>query len=328
MMGLLTMSFLGRKNKDDRVQALITLDEFASMAGSEVGYQAKVLLAQARKFGASVVLATQSDSQLPDDVRLEFKNNCNNKVVLLVGSIEDARAGVNALGSAQLTPNDLMGVEKFHGYMRLMSNRAAQPACYVKTLAPVTLAELVQASDNTPRAPRVTPSKDFRLVMDLAKDALDPHDSNSGTAVIARLTGMDEASWQASVAECEAYNRYRSQALLDEPRREPDKLKRAMRISRGLYGLPWYYREAFARRLKRSLGSIAPAPAKSYPGIEIPAPALVAPARPVETPATGTTIQVTSTTTVAVNTTPNGTHVSVVTPPAVEVDTEEMQVDF
>ena len=55
---------------------------------------------------------------------------------------------------------------------------------------------------------------------------------------------MDEMSWLRTVADAQAWNQYQAALLLAEPQREPDKVERAKKISRALYGLPWWLREA------------------------------------------------------------------------------------
>ena len=65
------------------------------------------------------------------------------------------------------------------------------------------------------------------------------------------LRGMDEMAWLRTVADAQAWNQYQAALLLAEPGREPDKVERAKKISRALYGLPWWLREAhFWRELK------------------------------------------------------------------------------
>jgi len=253
LMNMVTGAFLGRTDKADRQQAIVILDEFASMAGSEIGDQVKVLLAQARKFGASVVLATQSASQLPDDVRKEFDGNTNVKICLLVGGDSDARAAIASLGTTLLTPSDMVSVEKFHGYVRLQVHGAPQPPCYLKMLPPLTLAETTPTQRPAVLS-KPAHSDEYKRVGELAKDAKDPTDPNSGLEVIRRLTALDEATWKAMVDEAGQANRYAATRLLAEPKLLPDKIERARRISNSLYGFPWYFREAYVRRLKGQKG--------------------------------------------------------------------------
>ena len=75
LMKEITNIFMARADqaRTERQQTLIIIDEFADLAGGEIGQIVNKLLAQARKFGASVVLATQSLTQLPRDVQLEVK---------------------------------------------------------------------------------------------------------------------------------------------------------------------------------------------------------------------------------------------------------------
>ncbi len=264
LMDMVNGAFFARTAKADRAPTIIILDEFASMAGSEIGDQVKVMLAQLRKFGACAVLATQSASQLPVDVQKEFDGNTNLKVCLLVGSDADARLALNALGTRDATPLDLMAVEKFHGYVRIVVNKAKMAACYLKMPAPMTLADPLDGGARIEVGSAPAMSAEFKAVRELAKLAADPADLEAARPLMKRLTEMDTPTWEGLVAEITALNQYSARALLANPKFEPDRVKRAIRISSGLYGFPWYMLEAWSRRLRKS--SKASAPARSAAG--------------------------------------------------------------
>ncbi|RMH95902.1 MAG: hypothetical protein D6681_12685, partial [Calditrichaeota bacterium] len=79
----------------------------------------------------------------------------------------------------------------------------------------------------------------------LAKPAVDPErDMPQAEAVISFLRDLGQSDWDQVVADAQAWNRYQAARLLYRPDREPDKVQRAKKISRALYGLPWWLREA------------------------------------------------------------------------------------
>ena len=234
----LTSAFLARKPSSRR-QAVVIIDEFADLAGGEVGELTKQLLAQARKFGASVVLATQSIYQLPNDVKQEVKSNANIKVVLMTSGPDDAREAIKNLASDQLSDVDMMAIERFHGYARVMVHGERQPPFYFKTLAPLWPAER-NARYQAPRDEVEFP--ELRSLHDLAR-------LDSGAA-IGKLTSMADEEFRRTVEQQKQDGEQLAAALLADPGLEPDPVRRALRISRTRYGLPWWFYEAYYRRLR------------------------------------------------------------------------------
>jgi hypothetical protein len=77
---------------------------------------------------------------------------------------------------------------------------------------------------------------------------------------------MDEVTWLTVVADAQSWNKYRAQQFLSDPALERNKVERAKKISRLLYGLPWWLREAHFWREAKGEGkeqhqSSAPIPA-------------------------------------------------------------------
>jgi hypothetical protein len=242
LMQMITNAFLARAKQDNRRQTVVILDEFADMAGSEAGSLTNVLLAQARKFGAAMVLATQSPAQLDGQVKVEINTNTNNKIILLLApGKEDPREAINILGADQLNPTDLANIERFHGYTRLMVHGAPQPPCYIKPLPPLDLTN----NNNIPPDHIVAPDKPR-----ISRDLRDLHRvaKTDGEKAVDRLRGMDKATFHGLVAEEEAANYWRAMTLLAEPHRIPNTRDRAIKISKHLWGLPWWMREAYYRR--------------------------------------------------------------------------------
>jgi len=109
-------------------------------------------------------------------------------------------------------------------------------------LPPMSLAEGEGRIHLPPEKPLV--SDTWQKVRGLAKDAVDPMRPASADEVVRFLRGVDETTWLQTVADAQAWNRYHAGLLLAYPQREPDKLERAKKISRMIYGLPWWLREA------------------------------------------------------------------------------------
>jgi len=240
-MQMVTNAFMARAEQEatERRQTLVIIDEFADLSGGEVGALVKVLLAQARKFGASVVLATQSIYQLPADVKLEVRSNTNIKVILRTSGPDDAKEAVLNLGSDQLSASDLQSIERFHGYARVMVHGAPQPPFYFKSLPPLRLKDGEPRYGEPPQSPELPHLEALHL---LAK--------KNTSAAISRLAALPTDQFNALVQAQVESNRYRAEALLADPGLEPDPVERALKISRARFGLPWWFYEAQYRRLR------------------------------------------------------------------------------
>lgn len=241
-MQMVTNAFMARSSQaaEERRQTVVIVDEFADLAGSEVGALVKILLAQARKFGASVVLATQSIYQLPSDVIKEVRSNTNVKVVLLTQGPDDAKEAARNLASDQLSVNDLQSIERFHGYARVMVHGAPQPPFYFKGLPPLRLEG--RGDDRYRERPQEPDLPRLRELHRLARQ--------DAEQAIARLVAMPAGEFEAFVQAQIQAGRYLAETLLADPSLEPDPVKRALRISRARFGLPWWFYEAQYRRLR------------------------------------------------------------------------------
>ncbi|MCB0078816.1 MAG: ATP-binding protein [Anaerolineales bacterium] len=235
------------RGRSARRPVLILIDEFADLAGSEVGEIVQELLAQARKFGAGVVLGAQSLSQLPYEVRTEVKNNTSNKIILRTASEDDARIGVANLGSGDLEPSHLMNVERFHGYARTTVREAPQPPFYFRALPPVRFEPLpdqfpMQEDETSVEIDAGWFAELQELHRSLRTDGVE--------SVLGDLVRVDPVSFRALVTAQVAANRQAAHTLLTQPEREPDPVQRALKVSRARYGLPWWFYEAQHRRLR------------------------------------------------------------------------------
>jgi hypothetical protein len=243
-MQLVTNAFMARSSQEasERQQTLVMLDEFADLAGGEVGELVNLLLAQARKFGASLILATQSIFQLPQEVKTELRANTNVKIILRTQGRDDAKEAVLALASDQLSEADILAIEKFHGYAKVMVHGTPQPPFYFQAAAPIRLNDGLtpRASSRQPSEPAF--SNEIKQLNRLAKDEPD--------LAVQRLVEMDEPTYQGMIQEQIAAARYSAALLVANPEMQPDPVQRALQIGQKLYGLPEWMYEAAYRRLR------------------------------------------------------------------------------
>jgi hypothetical protein len=237
-------AFMGRITQSERRQAAIIIDEFAAMAGAETGGDevadiTSTLLAEARKFGASVILATQSVAQLPSDVAKKIQINTNLKVILMVSDPEEARHAARILGDELVSDTDIRTLPKYHGYIKAR----AKPPCMIKILPPQRLsAPPRRSSASEPEPP--AESDLWRQIVQKAVNATNPDDPSGAREVITFLRGLSQEDWQRAVKEIQMWNQYYARRLLAHPERVPDPVERAKKISRAQYGLPWWLRDA------------------------------------------------------------------------------------
>ena len=77
-------------------------------------------LAESRKYRTSYVLATQLLEQLDNTTLAGVMGNCGSLLTMTVGP-RDATVLSELLGKC-LTPEDLMQIPKYHGYIRLLND--------------------------------------------------------------------------------------------------------------------------------------------------------------------------------------------------------------
>jgi hypothetical protein len=246
-MQMVATAFLSRTDRSQRQQAVVIIDEFAGMAGGasgggEVAEIVDVILREGRKFGASQILATQSINQLSPEVKKNLQVNTNTKIVLLVSDVDDARDAANILGSELISDVDIRSMPKFNGYVRAMVNKSPKPPALLQMLPPMSLAETGGNPYPEPEPPIV--SALWGRVRELATPATDPTRPMGAESVVRFLRGLDDVTWLTVVADAQSWNQYRAQQLLSDPTLERNKVERAKKISRLLYGLPWWLREA------------------------------------------------------------------------------------
>jgi len=109
--------------ESQRPDATIVIDEFHSFLAEGNTTMADAL-AESRKYRTSYVLATQMLEQLDPATRAGVLGNCGSTLCMTVGP-RDAEVLAELLGQ-NLTPQDLMQIPRYHGYMRLLVDGTAK----------------------------------------------------------------------------------------------------------------------------------------------------------------------------------------------------------
>lgn len=245
-MQMVQAAFLSRSDRTQRSESVIIIDEFAAMAGaesggSEVAEITNVLLAEARKFGAALMLATQSAEQLGPDVRKKVAINTNLKIILLVSDPGEAKQAAMILGDEKINETDIRNVPRFNGYVKAMVHKSPQTPALLKMLPPVRFDD-EPSYYGVPDTPSL--SAEWTKVHDLARDATNPNAPVDNTPVIQHLREVEPDVWAQIVRDEVSWNRYEAGLLLARPELESDRVERAKKISGSIYGLPWWLREA------------------------------------------------------------------------------------
>lgn len=107
--------------EDDRTDCTVVIDEFHSYLTDGNSTMADAL-AESRKYRTSYVLSTQMLEQLDSATLAGVLGNCGSTLCMTVGP-RDAEVLAELLSSG-LTPDDLMKIPKYHGYVRLLIDGA------------------------------------------------------------------------------------------------------------------------------------------------------------------------------------------------------------
>ncbi len=124
LLSSLQLAAMSRANvpEAERPDATIVIDEFHSFLAEGNSTMADAL-AESRKFRTSYVLATQMLEQLDSQTLAGVLGNCGSTLCMTVGP-RDAETLAELMGIG-LTPQDLMQIPKYHGYLRLLIDGAA-----------------------------------------------------------------------------------------------------------------------------------------------------------------------------------------------------------
>lgn len=244
LLQMLSNLFL-RRPPGARRPTMILIDEFPDFAGDEMGELIRKLLAQGRKFGAAIVLAAQSLSQLPEAVKTEIQLNTSTKIILKTEGAADAAIGAANLGAGDLEAGHFTDMGQFHGYARTIVHGQTRPAFYFKALPAQLYVPLVVPRPRPAIAELPVPeSSAYTALQTLHRWAA--HDPE---AIIQKLVGMPPAKFDAIVHAQAYFNRDLLRLLRQHPEAEPDPVRRVVLLSRTAYCLPTWLLEAQFRRL-------------------------------------------------------------------------------
>jgi len=116
---------------DKRPDCYLYVDEFQNFATDSF----KVILSEARKYNLCLTVAHQYIAQLPEEVRDAVFGNAGTLITFRVGGT-DADALIKEYEPVFLT-NDLVNLDKFNIYIKLLVNGVSAPAFSARTLPPV-----------------------------------------------------------------------------------------------------------------------------------------------------------------------------------------------
>lgn len=116
---------------DKRPDCFLYVDEFQNFATEAFA----VILSEARKYNLGLTMAHQYITQLPEELRDAIFGNAGTLISFRVGGA-DADVLVKEFEPV-FTTNDLLNLEKFNIYIKLLVDGIAAPAFSAKTLPPV-----------------------------------------------------------------------------------------------------------------------------------------------------------------------------------------------
>jgi hypothetical protein len=120
-------------------------------------------------------------------------------------------------------------------------HKAAQPAFYFKTLAPLNFSHL-DSWQNTATSFQERPLGDLSQLNQL-------HEASPEQA-IERLVMARPNEFEFLLSQQVRAGQQAARQLLHQPQLEPDPVQRALKMSRARHGLPWWFYEAYYRRLR------------------------------------------------------------------------------
>jgi len=116
---------------DHRPDCYLYVDEFQNFATESFA----VILSEARKYNLNLTMAHQYIAQLPDEVKDAVFGNAGTLVTFRVGGT-DAETLIGEFAPVFET-NDLVNLDKYHIYIKLLINGISSPAFSARTLSPV-----------------------------------------------------------------------------------------------------------------------------------------------------------------------------------------------
>ena len=143
----------GELEPGDRQRVMVVVDEMQRIAGAPY----EDMLEEWRKFGGALVLATQDLARVREMSAVLESSLLNNVGVLASFRLDedDAVKLAGNLGSERISKEDILGLPRFHAYVRLLASDESVPAFSTKVLSPAPRNEAV-AGEIPARSARYT----------------------------------------------------------------------------------------------------------------------------------------------------------------------------
>ena len=127
-----------RLSPDQRAKCLLVADEFQTITGTDW----EGLLAEGRKYGCALMLATQSLAVLDRQEGRKLKSGIMSNTACLIAyqiSAEDAELVSHQMNHERVTETDLVSLHPYHAYVRITTRDKSLPVFSMKTLPPPEL---------------------------------------------------------------------------------------------------------------------------------------------------------------------------------------------
>jgi hypothetical protein len=131
IVGKISQAALARVNSNDRPDFYLYIDEFQNVTTPAIAS----ILSEARKYRLSLTVAHQYLSQLPEDIKGAVFGNVGSMAVFRV-SPEDAKF-LETQFLPTFTANDIIKIENYHAYVKMLSNGVPMRAFDITTLPPL-----------------------------------------------------------------------------------------------------------------------------------------------------------------------------------------------
>lgn len=132
IVGKISQAALARVNSVDRPDFYLYIDEFQNVTTPAIAS----ILSEARKYRLSLTIAHQYLAQLPEDIKGAVFGNVGSLAVFRV-SPEDAKF-LETQFMPTFTATDLIKIENYHAYVKMLSNGSPVRPFDIATLAPST----------------------------------------------------------------------------------------------------------------------------------------------------------------------------------------------
>ncbi|MCP4424872.1 MAG: hypothetical protein GY803_10295 [Chloroflexi bacterium] len=258
--------------KADRPPTKLYIDEFADFVNTSGGDSVKVLLAQARKFGAGVTLLTQGQSQIARDVQVELNVNTLTKFYYMMTG-DEARLASRQMAGV-VSEYDMGRIPEYHAYVKIGN----KPPALVRMSPPIQREEALPALK---RGYSVKPPKGWKSLVhstepfgrfmkseieipDAAKVELLAPDllawvnrqvaDGDPEQLIQHVANLSDDDFAALEETRREYDFWRAGEITDNPGLVTDPFEYVQWRSRWLYGIPWWLSDARFLRLLNETG--------------------------------------------------------------------------